>query len=202
MLNYIVAAHKLLTHTLETDEAFTPSTSGLQATIHHISTSLEVTGHKQPWIQHTRDWHIKDDVGQKSKANSVIERWSQVQARLMVLFLMSPFSWAVLILHHLNNVLLCRKESKSTQFYDYIISILLIQCSWATASRRRRWIRRIWWNVDHPRACARGQLISQVPEGPRCIQLVTIWNVCRRVELSNEVPERYYIDLWMLYSVL
>ena len=40
-------------------------------TIQHTSASLKVTCVKQSWIRHTHDWHVRDNVGQRSVANSV-----------------------------------------------------------------------------------------------------------------------------------
>ena len=59
------------THTLEIEEAVTPTPSIPAIIIHHTSASLEVAGLKRSWIRHTRDWHIRGDVGRRSVTDSV-----------------------------------------------------------------------------------------------------------------------------------
>ena len=58
-------------HTLEIEEAVTPTPSIPAIIIHHTSASLEVAGLKRSWIRHTRDWHIRGDVGRRSVTDSV-----------------------------------------------------------------------------------------------------------------------------------
>ena len=96
----VVPAHKETLHQSQKRQLQHPSQARGLTTIQHTSASLEVASLKRSWIRHTRDWHIRGDVGQGSMANSVA-RVAETpgysvghgfKARLSVHFPMSPFS--------------------------------------------------------------------------------------------------------------
>ena len=67
----IAPAHKEHIHYRQKRQLHPPPQACGPITIQHASASLEIAGLKRSWIRHTRDWHIRGDVGRRSVTDSV-----------------------------------------------------------------------------------------------------------------------------------